>query len=186
MAGSTSRRSKGPVHWWQTVYNGANVVLMGFLVYHLVDSSALDKMDDEGHWGLFFIHHPWYMVTALVTVCLALEHVAGVRQCRARYCCVGGTTGEWGRRVHELGWATLWMVQMAVQLLLPREHRVYGDAAEWALAIYTFQWILLCGVVVVLTVERRQKAKEAAAAAAEGEEVLVLGTRYENKREEGN
>ena len=128
------------------------------------------------------------MVTALVTTCLALEHIAGVRQCLSRYCCIDGTKDERHQKVQELGWAALWMVQMAVQLLLPREHRVYGDAAAWAFAVYTFQWVLLLGVVAVLEVERRQKAKEAAAAAAataEEEEVLVLGARYEKKGEEG-
>jgi hypothetical protein len=150
-----------------------NIVLAVLVAHHVIDAMMHGEGDgaasaDGKPWAVF-TEHPWFLFTAVVAVLLAVFHVLAysVALLGARARDVWGlrwlykllykiVAGQLVARVRvdlfllvlDGAWSVLWVLQLFVQVLLPREHRVYALATVYTMMALHFAQALLAAPLV--------------------------------------
>jgi hypothetical protein len=143
-----------------------NIVVAVLVIHHVVEAMIVRR----SLWP-FMVDHPWFLFTATVTLVLSGFHVVvyivTLLGSRARttwgfqtlYPFVSGESMSQKRvelflLVLDGEWSLLWVLQLFVQLLLPREHRVYATKTVYSLlALYGVQVLLAIPLVAKLYVD---------------------------------
>jgi len=109
--------------WLRLMPNMAAAVL---LVHQIVDIAEAGTAD----MSQFFLQHPWYMFTAVVSITMTTVHVV-LAITKTRPCC-SWTVVPLKHQKLELffysvdgAWGFLWVLQVVVQWLLPADHRAF-------------------------------------------------------------
>ena len=127
-----------------------NAAVLVLVVHHVLDAVLVRH---HAVWP-FFEEHPWFLFTAAVTLTLTAAHVGVFAMIRCGTWPEKSSTRDrlerWDMCLFGLdgAWAGLWVLQLVVQLLLPREHRVYtADVVRILLALYSVQTCLTVPLV---------------------------------------
>jgi hypothetical protein len=149
-----------------------NIVVAVLVARHVIEAMMHGEGDGAASaagepWAVF-TEHPWFLFTAVIAVLLAVFHVLvysvallgkrarDVWGLRALYNIVAGELVARVRvdlflLVLDGAWSVLWVLQLFVQLLLPREHRVYALSTVYTMmTLYLAQALLAAPLVARL------------------------------------
>ena len=146
-----------------------NIVIAVLVARHVIKAMMHGEGDGAASaagkpWAVF-TEHPWFLFTAVIAVLLAVFHVLAysVALLGARARDVWGlrwlykiVAGELVARVRvdlfllvlDGAWSVLWVLQLFVQVLLPREHRVYALATVYTMMALHFVQALLAAPLI--------------------------------------
>ena len=135
------------------------MALAALFVYHLLEL-VIEQHETPGR---FYVQHPWFLFTALVSVVLSLGHLALMVPPQCMPLALSASDTPHARKRVEIlffsldgAWALLWVLQCLVQALLPQENRAFSlEAVAAMMVLYALQAAFSAPLVYYLYVDWR-------------------------------
>lgn len=148
-------------HNWLYLFFYTPGVALGILwLHHIVEMFMLHGHDGERNYAT----HPWYIFAASMSVVLFVFHMyvfiaVFLRKWDLSWCRYAGKHPERTELfmlMVDISWSVLWLLQIVVQLMLTRRHRLYRvRTVLLMLGLYIFQ--LLVAIPLMVFIFRRWK-----------------------------
>lgn len=144
--------------WWSALFASSNAALATLFVHHVLEL-VIERHESPTR---FYVQHPWFLFTAVVSMMLSLGHIVLMiaPRCGATPRCINTPTARKRAKVMffslDGAWALLWVLQLTVQSLLPKEHRAYSlEAVAAMMVLYAAQAAFSVPLVYYLYVDCR-------------------------------